>query len=602
MPNDVQRALEEMRKKKGATNDVQAALEQIRAKKKPSLREQLAARKAKQEPSYGQTFAAGLEAGGQQTVESLVERGKQFSDIYKQTVSGEINPLQTGVRSVGTAIGTGFDVISGGVKGLYKALTPDKTEKAIAGAGKAALDTPAGQAALKMLASGVVAYEDWKAQHPELAKDLEATANIAAVLPVEKAVSAGAKGLSKLARGAGEAIETAAKGTARGVSSAAAKLPGADMLKAGGEIIKAKAKNIPVNAKAAQEAAKEIVEATPAVRGAALRGVPIRTAKIVSEAAPESKKVLSDMVNQAKTYAKGGTDILPQDVAGREMRRQIAEGYKVRDVAGARVAEEAAKLKGVQLPVRQKALLEMQQVKGLEGLKINNKGKLDFSDTILSSELADADKKIIEKVFSEIAGADASKVNQQRQFIFEYLGGKKLSSNTPVIETADKALEAMRKGMANAIEDVSPGYKAANQAYAKTAEPLQLLRRFFKTVEGADADLLEAHAGTLMRRLTSEAPSRTEIAQALRDLNQVLLEAGQKPGADLTLLMEFSAELGKAVPELVRETSHAGSVATGITKSGGLMGMMNKAAGDVAERAIGTSPEVRLRALEDLLR
>lgn len=125
--------------------------------------------------------------------EDLSKRGQSIKETFKQTASGQINPLETGIQTVGAVAGGVGDVIGQGLISTAKAVLPKSAEQAIAsGVSKLATTKP-----VQNVLSG---YESWKGLHPEAAKNLESVVNIASLLPIGKGAQIGAK-----------AVETAAK-------------------------------------------------------------------------------------------------------------------------------------------------------------------------------------------------------------------------------------------------------------------------------------------------------------------------------------------------------------------------------------------------------
>jgi len=148
---------------------------------------------------------------GQGISESAKKRGVAMSDTYQQTKSGDINPLQTAVRSIGGAAGFIGDVAATGVMETAKEVLPDKAEESISKSFSNAIaksDIP------KLMAE----YDSWKANNPEAAKDLEGVVNIASLLPAEKALGIGLKSAKAGAKVAGESLETAGRATAKGLA------------------------------------------------------------------------------------------------------------------------------------------------------------------------------------------------------------------------------------------------------------------------------------------------------------------------------------------------------------------------------------------------
>jgi hypothetical protein len=165
-------------------------------------------------------------------------------------------------------------------------------------------------------------------------------------------------------------------------------------------------------------------------------------------------------------------------------------------------------------------------------------------------------------------------------------------------DTEDKAIDALRKGMADAIEGVSKDYKLINKEYATVAEPLKVLRKFYRGLEDAGADILDERAGVLLRRLTSNAPSGQNLRMAIEDLDAILTGAGKASGVDLRKLQDFSNLIDELYPEVVKKTGLAGQVGLGVKMGGG--GITERAIDFVSDLA-QASPEYKRKVLKELL-
>lgn len=133
-------------------------------------------------------------------------RGQQFADSKERQTQGGQTGGETALQFAGQTVGATFDILGVGLTELLK-LTPDKIKETVGTAGQAFLETPAGQAGLQALSSGMETYQSWKEENPRAAANLEAVGNIASVVPVTR----GGKALTQPA-------VTATKGTTKQVA------------------------------------------------------------------------------------------------------------------------------------------------------------------------------------------------------------------------------------------------------------------------------------------------------------------------------------------------------------------------------------------------
>lgn len=148
----------------------------------------------------------------------LKKRGQSLAETWKQTGEGKINPLETGIQTVGTFAGgigdvVGQSLVSAGRKAA--SYIPESIKEPVKNVGQKALQSPVGQAGLDVLKKGVDSYTEWAQNNPRAAKDLESIVNIASLFPVGKGAQAGQKltsgALQQTGRLATKTIDTSKK-------------------------------------------------------------------------------------------------------------------------------------------------------------------------------------------------------------------------------------------------------------------------------------------------------------------------------------------------------------------------------------------------------
>jgi len=118
---------------------------------------------------------------GEETLGSqLMQRGQDLAQTWKDTASGKINPMSTGIQTIGTGIGALGDIAN---KVLEK--TPvvgwalKGIEKIIGKGAESFFNTEAGKGVSEALT-------EFSTKHPELSKDISGGLNIATALPILK--------------------------------------------------------------------------------------------------------------------------------------------------------------------------------------------------------------------------------------------------------------------------------------------------------------------------------------------------------------------------------------------------------------------------------
>jgi len=114
--------------------------------------------------------------------EDLSKRGEQLGKIYEDTKMGKINPLSTGLQTVGTLFGGAGDIVGQGLS----AVTPDIVKEKAGAAVTDVLQTDLGKKGIEFAKRGIDGWNAFKEVYPEIAGDLEASVNIASLFPLTR--------------------------------------------------------------------------------------------------------------------------------------------------------------------------------------------------------------------------------------------------------------------------------------------------------------------------------------------------------------------------------------------------------------------------------
>ena len=107
------------------------------------------------------------------------DASKRITNVTNNNASMAAQPLNV----VGQAAGFVGDVIGQSISSAVQTITPDSAQDYIKSKMQSILSTNLGKAGLNALQKGGKIYEKFKADHPDMASNLEATANILMVLP-----------------------------------------------------------------------------------------------------------------------------------------------------------------------------------------------------------------------------------------------------------------------------------------------------------------------------------------------------------------------------------------------------------------------------------
>jgi len=433
--------------------------------------------------------------------------------------------------------------------------------------------------------------------NPEIAKDISNVVDIAGL------------GLGKVAESPLKAgLVTGAKKTAevvgRGVSGIAPAIQTAKNLGTGVKdiaVLSAQgASRIPsriatnvAEKKAIQESIKTLP--TQSAQKAVQDGIDIGDAQFFSNIPKVQREPIKKLVQGVKDFESGASKVNPIEIVGKPISNRVTELKTARDLVGKKLGDISETL-GVVTPKQTftPVFTALQKTKGLEGISVNNKGILDFKNTVLASAETASDRKAIQSIFTNAVKSGTGKQKHLlRQELLESLGGKK-KAGVQITGTQEQAYEAIRKGLSDTLDAINPEYKATNLEYAKIAQPLKDLANALKLPNEVDDEILNLSAGLLARRLTSNSATNPKIKSILNSLDKATKKAGTARTSTETL--QDTLNILSKYYDIDQKTGFKNLVTEGVNKSG-LTDFVGQAVGEVA----GKTNAVRRKALEDML-
>lgn len=538
---------------------------------------------------------------------------KRGSNLY-DTETSNAPAIAKGLDVVGQGAGFANDILGEGIKsvastvGNSKLLTDSSGATAsdrIGEGAKEIMNSPEGQLGVHALQGGADVWNAFKKVHPDTARALGDIFNIASLIPGAKGAEVAADAGIQAAKGTAETVGKAATATAAKTAQVVDTTKTvANGIKATAEIAAGAAARTPgriaanVGEKVAtSNAIKELP--TKIAQDAAHSGVDINDVRDLYNLPAEQKNPVRQLAGYVKQYAEGNKAVHPIEIVGRPIVQRLkqlksAQG-KVGQALGAAADELGSESVGPYQTVP--ALMKrLNAVPGLSGLKVGDKGALDFTDTVLQSAATKSDRQAIQQIFSTAAKAGTGKQKHLlRQELFEVLDGKK-KSLANITGTQERSYQAVRQGLSDVLEKASPKYKALNTQYATISRPLQEMQKFMKASTGTDEDILNMKAGLLARRLTSNAGSGPELKRVLRTLDAATAVKG-KATLSTEKLQDAYNILQKYYPEIVNKTSLQGEVRSGIEGAKGITDAVMKVVGGFA----GNTDTVRRQAFEKAL-
>jgi len=349
---------------------------------------------------------------------------------------------------------------------------------------------------------------------------------------------------------------------------------------------------------AEKQATKEAIATLPTkiAKQAVNDGVDIADVKYLYTVPKEQKAVLKTLLKATQEFESGVSKTNPIEIVGKPIVERIKQLESARGTVGQKLGAVADTLGNVTTKEVYPSVFEnLKKVPGLNGLKVNNKGVLDFTDTVLTTAGSASDRKAIQSIFSDaIKNGTGKQKHLLRQELFEILGGKK-KSLTALTDTQEEAYEAIRKSLSDVLDTKNAQYKALNLEYAKVAQPLSDMRKFMKTIPEATEDILDMQAGLLARRLTSNAASNPQIRSILQAMDNATKVKG-KAQISVENLQDFYNVLDKYY-DIAGKTGLQKQVQTGVEKASGITDYLMQTIGGFA----GKSDAVKRKAVENAI-
>jgi len=521
----------------------------------------------------------------------LKKRAGDIVNSFKKEVTSTATPLglgRLGLRTAGAVAGTVTDIAGEAVKSVADTTGVTQALKPV---GLALLDTSLGKAGLEAVKGGVESYNAFKQANPDTANALEDVLNIASLIPI----GAGAKVVGNTTVDVGKKIATGIGGAGTGIRN---------LTKGVGNVVGSTAEGlsrIPSRIStniAEKQATRETIAKLPTkiAQRAVQDGIDLPDVKYLYQIPKDQKAPLRKLLKVTQEFESGASKTNPIEIVGKPITNRIKELESARGTIGQKLGQIADTLGSVSTKeVYPSVFGELQKVNGLNGLKVNNKGILDFSDTVLTTAETKADRKAIQSIFnSAVKNGTGKQKHLLRQELFESLGGKK-KSLTQLTDTQEKAYEAIRKGLSNVLDTKNADYKKLNKQYATVSQPLADIRKYMKNIPDATEDILDMQAGLLARRLTSLAKSNPEIRATLQSMDKATAIKG-KTRLNIENLQDFYNILDKYY-DIAGKTSFQGQTTAAIEKVSGVKDFISQTVGELA----GRTDAVKRKAIEDAL-
>lgn len=350
---------------------------------------------------------------------------------------------------------------------------------------------------------------------------------------------------------------------------------------------------------AEKQAIQETINKLPTrvAREAAQDGLDIGDIKTIYSIAKEQKAPLKKLATVVKDFSEGKTKVNPIEVVGKPIVNRLKQLETARIKIGSKLGAVAKDL-GTVTPKETfySVYNRLKEVPGLQELQVNNKGILDFRNTVLATAETSSDRAAIQRIFTAaLKKGSGEQKHLLRQELFEALGGKK-RANLNLTATQEKAYEAIRRGLSDFLESKNPTYKKLSAEYRRVVTPIHEMRKIMRVVGQEYTDVMEMSAGLLARRLTSLAQSNPQIRAILNAMDKATKLPG-KTRISVEALQDFYNILEKYY-DIAPKTGFQAQVRQGVEKAAG--GPLHYI-GEQIKSFAGETPIVRQRALERIL-
>lgn len=503
----------------------------------------------------------------------LLNEKKGFVDTVKEAFNkrgtqnaedtANVNPIRAALRTTGAGAGFVNDVIGAGME----AVAPNLTKK---------IGEVVGKVAQTDTAQGILtAYNAFKDKHPEAAKDLEASINIASLIPEFKAVDIGGSAVKAGVEASMSGVKTVGKTIAK--TGEKLDTPLKAISQTGSELAERVPRAISRVKESANEAvlrAERLKNATPEVANAIKSKLDDKFINTVAEVDNPTRKAFKQVVDIADETPKTvGLKKQPSIVSGELASKQFDIINKEKQTVGKQLGEKVKQLSKTEKVDMSSGFRELDDTLSNQGIQLQytKKGvKLDFSGT----KYTPAERTKIQELYnlaseggtnlspSNIHGKDQLFSKLQREANMEGVG--KIMVDTP--EGSKSLFSVFRDVFSKNLEEVSPEIRELNKKYrdlslaTEDIEDSILKTPNFNITRTADP---AEFAKVNLRRIFGEAQS-SPVFEAIADQMDSLSRQLGYTDASPKKVAEFAQELRKLYPESVPKTGFSGSISTGV--------------------------------------
>jgi hypothetical protein len=331
----------------------------------------------------------------------------------------------------------------------------------------------------------------------------------------------------------------------------------------------------------------------------------------------QTRKVMRQMLSNKRAIQSDSSLAMrsrPSDLVGSEAMKRFnhikekADGLreKLNTIAEKEFATDPRALSGPDVGTGLKSLqIDTSRVRGkffneLDRLGVDfdqdQPGKLNFANSIISEDkTSQGIIKKMSRILSKPGAANAANAHKVKRQIDTMLDFTKKSKG--LTDAGKNFAKSVRYEINEAIRDVSPRYAQINDELSKAIRTMEDFDGALKSVSPAMANS-EAAIGQTLRRLLSNAQSRTELANALSKVESTAKSMGGDFKTEIDRLITFNNTLDSRFGETAKG-SMQGILET-VADKGVISGPLSKAKDVIKQRIINDTKA--FNTMERLLR
>lgn len=345
------------------------------------------------------------------------------------------------------------------------------------------------------------------------------------------------------------------------------------------------------------------VASDPSAREAIKQGVDEGSVALYKGSSQADKQKMLKMLDtkvQGMTNKRSALINRPEGVVGETVMDRFNTVASLNKQAAKQLDDVAKGLKGNTVDPTTAA---QQFVDDMSDLGVSFRGSKPVFDGSDIEKITPA-RKLVEDVAERMktVGDDAFELHRLKRFIDERVAygkaGEGLSGNT------ERIVKALRRNIDEVLDTNFPEYNNVNTQFSKTREAIDAFGDVAGKTFDATSPTVNENAGNLMRRITSNARSRTDVLDALNQMQDVAQEYGKSFDDDVITQVDFVSELENLFGSSAR-TSLQGqieNVADQATQNTSLIDLGLRGAKSAARAARDINEEALERSLRELLK